>query len=69
MEEINGKMNKLQIETAKNLNKVELALKDSIIEVKHSIDKMKDEVEDKIEMMGSSVPRAEGTVSVSPISN
>jgi hypothetical protein len=49
MEEINSKMNKHQLETRQQISKLESTLKESVSDIKQSVEHFKDEVESKIE--------------------
>ena len=48
IEEINGKLSKMQLENSKNLGKVETSLKEGITEMKRQVEKIKQDIDDKI---------------------
>jgi protein-arginine kinase activator protein McsA len=65
MEEINSKISKMQLESSKHIGKVEATLKENINDVKRSMEKMRDDLETKIDDAGSNMAPRQGGNSIS----
>lgn len=48
IEEINGKLSKMQFENSKSLGKVETSLKEGMTEMKRQVEKIREDIDDKI---------------------